>query len=136
VDRCKAIDIRTISFGTLFIRRHLTHIREAFSLTRPAPLAVVNAFGLLVCKLGGVEDSNVYPTRGQTILVRTECAQRCIFRGSHRLGEEPTYIIPRPFGGDTILGGCRQAGSWYRLKTIAPTVYEGASELTHRIATR
>lgn len=101
-----------LSLGATFIRRHLTHIREAFALTSPASAVVVNATGILASKLGGVEDQAVYPTRGQTILVRNECSQM-YFRSGERLGEEPTYIIPRRFGGGTILGGCRQAGNWY-----------------------
>lgn len=72
---------------------------------------VVNATGILASKLGGVEDKNVYPTRGQTILVRNSCS-KMYFRSSKRLGEEPTYIIPRAFGGGTILGGCRQPDNW------------------------
>jgi len=90
----------------------LDHIREAFTLISPPPAAVVNATGIMASKLGGVEDLAVYPTRGQTILVRNECS-KMYFRAAERLGEEPTYIIPRPFGGGTILGGCRQAGNWY-----------------------
>ena len=76
------------------------------------PVAVVNATGLLAYKLGGVEDKNMYPTRGQTILVRNECSQM-YFSSGLRLEENPTYIIPRGFGGGTILGGCRQHNNWY-----------------------
>jgi D-amino-acid oxidase len=100
-----------LSLGAVFIRRHLSHIDEAFSIGSARPLAVVNATGLLACKLGGVEDKDVYPTRGQTILVRNECS-KMYFRSAQRLGEEPTYVIPRAFGGGTILGGCRQANNW------------------------
>lgn len=100
-----------LSLGTRFIRRHINHIREAFALTSPYPAAVVNATGIMASRLGGVADSTVYPTRGQTILVRNECS-KMYFRSAQRLGEEPTYIIPRPFGGGTILGGCRQSGNW------------------------
>lgn len=77
----------------------------------PSPLAVVNATGILASKLGGVVDKNVYPTRGQTILVANKCS-KMYFRSGDRLGEEPTYIIPRAFGGGTILGGCRQQDNW------------------------
>lgn len=103
-----------LSLGATFIRRHLSHIGEAFALTTPTPAAVINATGILASKLGGVEDKDVYPTRGQTILVRNECS-KMYFRSAEREGLEPTYIIPRPFGGGTILGGCRQPGNWYVL---------------------
>lgn len=100
-----------LALGTTFIRRHLSHIREAFHILSPPPSAVVNATGLLACRLGGVEDKRVYPTRGQTILVRNECS-KMYFRSAQRMGEEPTYVIPRAFGGGTILGGCRQTNKW------------------------
>jgi D-amino-acid oxidase len=103
---------RLLSLGATFIRRHLSHIREAFKLISPPAAIVVNATGVLASKLGGVEDQAVYPTRGQTILVRNECS-KMYFRSGERLGLEPTYIIPRRFGGGTILGGCRQPGNWY-----------------------
>ena len=103
-----------LSLGATFVRRHLTHIREAFTFTSGPCAAVINATGILANKLGGVEDKNVYPTRGQTILVRNECS-KMYFRSAERQEEEPTYIIPRRFGGGTILGGCRQHNNWYAL---------------------
>jgi D-amino-acid oxidase len=101
-----------LSLGATFIRRHLSHIRDAFKLVSPPAAVVVNATGILASRLGGVDDPAVYPTRGQTILVRNECS-KMYFRSGERLGLEPTYIIPRRFGGGTILGGCRQPGNWY-----------------------
>ena len=100
-----------LSLGTLFVRRHLFHIREAVTLTSPPPSAIVNATGILAYRLGGVEDKMVYPTRGQTILVRNECS-KMYFRSLKPWNDEPTYVIPRPFGGGTILGGCFQHGNW------------------------
>jgi D-amino-acid oxidase len=98
-------------FGTKFVRQQMDHIRDAFALISPTPSAVINATGLSALKLGGVVDTNVYPTRGQTILVSNKCS-KMYFRSGERLGEEPTYIIPRAFGGGTILGGCRQHHNW------------------------
>jgi D-amino-acid oxidase len=101
-----------LALGTRFVRRHLNHVQDVFSIA-PHVQAIVNCSGILACKLGGVEDKNVFPTRGQTILVRNECS-KMYARG--RTGREPpgesTYIIPRSFGGGTILGGCRQADNW------------------------
>ena len=97
--------------GTKFVRRDLSHISEAFNLTNSSPSAVVNATGISALKLGGVVDKNVYPTRGQTILVANTCS-KMYFRSVDRMGHEPTYIIPRAFGGGTILGGCRQPDNW------------------------
>ena len=103
-----------LTLGATFVRRHLSHIREALKLTNTTPSALINATGLLASELGGVEDKNVFPTRGQTILVRNECskiyAQRSVIND-----EEATYVIPRPFGGGTILGGSRQPNNWFIL---------------------
>lgn len=38
---------------------------------QPAEL-IVNCTGLLASRLGGVEDKNVFPVRGQTVLVRND----------------------------------------------------------------
>jgi D-amino-acid oxidase len=109
-------------------------------LTSPPPAAVVNATGILASKLGGVEDRNVFPTRGQTILVRNECS-KMYFRSAGRTNDrEPTYIIPRAYGGGTILGGSRQPDDWYnRGQKCSFNVYRNGevdSNLAQRIAAR
>jgi D-amino-acid oxidase len=102
-----------LTHGTKFIRRHLSHITQAKTLTNPPPTAIINATGLAALTLGGVEDKNMYPTRGQLILVTNECP-RMYARSLSKFeqGKSWTYIIPRAFGGGTILGGCRQNGNW------------------------
>jgi len=76
--------------------------------SEPPADAVINATGILAGKLGGVEDPNVYPTRGQTILVRNECPKMYSLSEDSRCPQgESTYIIPRARGGGTILGGSR-----------------------------
>jgi D-amino-acid oxidase len=105
--------------GTNFIRRRLNHIREAFELGSITPAAVVNTTGLSALTLGGVEDKNMYPTRGQLILVSNECNRmyaKSLSKSEFSKGW--TYIIPRAFGGGTVLGGCRQDGNWYILLYI------------------
>jgi D-amino-acid oxidase len=103
-----------LSLGATFVRRHLSHIREAFAQTLPlVPLAVINATGLLASRLGGVEDKAVFPTRGQTILIRNDYPKQFSHVAWDKNGEETTYIIPRGCGGGTILGGCRQSHNWY-----------------------
>jgi D-amino-acid oxidase len=79
----------------------------------PSAVAVVNATGLLASKIGGVEDKSVFPTRGQTILVRNHCSTMYSHCGDVSFpGGESTYIIPRPAAGGTILGGSRQDNNW------------------------
>ena len=102
-----------LKLGATFVRRHLSHIREAFALTYPRPVAVLNATGLMELKLGGVEDKNIYPTHGQLIRVSNECSRMyACSQSKFELGKSWTYIIPRVFGGGTMLGGCRQDNNW------------------------
>jgi glycine/D-amino acid oxidase-like deaminating enzyme len=70
-----------------------------------APDIWVNASGLGARLLVG--DDNLYPTRGQTVLVKGNPNG-----ATTRLGVDYiTYIIPRP-GGTVILGGCKQDENW------------------------
>jgi D-amino-acid oxidase len=55
-------------------RAIISHISEASGLHssgKPAAI-VINCTGLSSRKLGGVEDSNLFPGRGQTVLVRND----------------------------------------------------------------
>ncbi|ORX57958.1 nucleotide-binding domain-containing protein [Hesseltinella vesiculosa] len=65
---------------------------------------VMNCTGLGALSLGGVEDRNMFPTRGQTILVQASHIKptiTCIRNGTF------TYLIPRA-DGTLILGGTSQ----------------------------
>jgi hypothetical protein len=60
--------------------------------------AVVVCTGLATRALGGVEDSTMYPSRGQTVVVRAPWVRFGIMEsgGKDDKGEEVlTYIIPR-----------------------------------------
>jgi D-amino-acid oxidase len=103
---------KAIDLGATFLRQRISHINEAFTLDRSVK-AVVNATGLLARLLPGVEDEAVYPIRGQTILVRNTCSgMYARVEDKHIPEDESTYIIPRPAGGGTILGGSRQKNNW------------------------
>ncbi|KAJ7696778.1 D-amino-acid oxidase [Mycena rosella] len=69
-----------------------------------SPSAIVACIGLGARTLGGVEDEDVYPTRGQTALLRAPWVKsgRAI---SSKSGSW-TYIIPRR-SGDMIIGGSK-----------------------------
>lgn len=71
----------------------------------------VNATGLGALKL--CNDKNLYPIRGQTILVKGEAdATRTRYHGG-KIGEGSTsYCIVRPGSGTTILGGTKEKGNW------------------------
>ncbi|KAI9773568.1 MAG: hypothetical protein M1840_006842 [Geoglossum simile] len=69
--------------------------------------AIVNATGLGAMALCG-ENTDMYPTKGQTVLVRNEGSAVRI-----RIAEGyMAYTIPRPGGGGTILGGSKDADNW------------------------
>lgn len=97
------------------VRRGIAkHISDATSLHhtgQPAEL-VVNCTGLSSLFLGGVEDKNLYPARGQIVLVRNDPGFMGSTSGTDDGSDEATYIMHRAAGGGCVLGGCLQADSW------------------------
>ncbi|CDU23589.1 related to D-amino-acid oxidase [Sporisorium scitamineum] len=73
----------------------------------PSCDVVVNATGVGAGDLADVRDPNVYPIRGQTVLVSVPSfkspsnAARCVMK----LGSPANYVIPRARSGQVILGG-------------------------------
>jgi len=99
--------------GVEFKRAILSHISEAASLHHSGKLAdiIINCTGLGAAKLPGVMDSNVYPGRGQIVLVRNEPGGMYTKSGTDDGPDEALYIMQRAAGGGTILGGCLQHGA-------------------------
>lgn len=101
-----------ISRGVTFERRNVRSLDELSSMVGPDGI-LVNASSLGSRSIIGVEDTKLYPIRGQTILVHAPGLQECLLVESGT--EEATYIIPRPGKGqpDTaILGGTFQPRNW------------------------
>jgi len=102
---------RFLARGGNLIRTSLQHISQvlegAFTPFKPDALAVCVGIGARF--LGGVEDKDVYPIRGQTVLIR---APWITFGRTINGKDERTYIIPRR-SGDVILGGTRDVDDWY-----------------------
>ncbi|ELU36024.1 DAO domain-containing protein [Rhizoctonia solani AG-1 IA] len=71
--------------------------------------AIVVCVGLGARTLGGVEDSNVYPVRGQVSIIRAPWIK---FGISERTNDSISYIIPRQ-SGDVIIGGTYGVNDWY-----------------------
>ena len=93
--------------GVQFKRQKLTHISQAYI---PHTLAVFNCTGIGAVSLSGVKDTNVYPTRGQVLVVKAPHIQENKMRWG---ADYATYIIPRPnSGGQLILGGFLQKDNW------------------------
>ena len=109
--------------GVVFKRATLKHISEAKHLSHTGRKAdiIVNATGLLACKLGGVMDSKVHPVRGQIVVVRNESGipesqgggtMMVTTSGSDDGEDQLTYVMQRAVGGGTILGGTYQKDNW------------------------
>ncbi|KAI9248044.1 hypothetical protein BDA99DRAFT_525614 [Phascolomyces articulosus] len=91
------------SRGGIVVRRELIHIRDSFDLNDGWGQvdAVVNCTGLRARYLDGVNDTNVYPTRGQTVIVYAPHVKETV---THLGSEGITYLIPRS-DGTVVLGG-------------------------------
>ncbi|KAG6878040.1 hypothetical protein C0992_008731 [Termitomyces sp. T32_za158] len=104
--------------GGVIIRASVQHIKQVLEggagafTGDPNPIspdAIVVCTGLGTRFLGGVEDKNVYPIRGQTVLVHAPWIDF-----GRTIGDPNnwTYCIPRP-SGDVILGGSKGYDDWY-----------------------
>jgi D-amino-acid oxidase len=83
------------------------HITEAAELHHSGMKAdvVVNCTGLSSSTLGGVEDKNVIPARGQIIVVRNSPGKIVMISGTDDGEDEATYIIERAAGSSPIPSG-------------------------------
>ncbi|KAJ9157712.1 putative D-amino acid oxidase [Pleurostoma richardsiae] len=99
----QGIEMRRTSYGD---------IRQVFQ-DIPAD-AYFNCTGLGSYHLRGVEDKNLYPTRGQVMLVETPKTplKTMYFRSPRRVDSDTTYVFPRHPSGGVILGGCRVDNDW------------------------
>lgn len=95
-----------------FIHHKLISIHEAFdgiqSLNLPSSNLVINTSGLGSLNLEGVQDHQLYPIRGQMVLINPHQP----LRFSTRDQSKETYIISRPslsYPEEVVLGGCYQA---------------------------
>ena len=87
-----------LAAGVIFKRAIFSHINEAthvHSSQKPADV-VVNCTGLAAGKLGGVEDKEMVPARGQTVLVRNDPGK--MLSTSEFASGEMCYIMQRAAG--------------------------------------
>ena len=100
--------------GVVFKRAVFKHVCDAADAHHSGKKAdvVINCTGLSAAKLGGVEDKNVIPARGQIVLVRNDPGSMISISGCDEGPDESGYIMMRAAGGGTILGGCYQKGNW------------------------
>lgn len=82
------------------------------SVKEDSIIAVVNATGLSARHIvEASEATKLYPIRGQTVLVKGEASRARTIVG-YPGADDIAYVIPRPGSGTTIIGGCKQVGSW------------------------
>ncbi|KAH9000765.1 hypothetical protein EDB86DRAFT_3063668 [Lactarius hatsudake] len=111
---------RFLSRGGRIVRASIQHVAEVLeggveaftggkSKARPVDALIV-CVGLGARTLGGVDDKDVYPIRGQTVLLRAPWIE-----GGRSLVVESvakTYIVPRR-DGTVIVGGTKVANDWF-----------------------
>lgn len=108
VGRCRAN-------GVVFRRGQIGHVTEAAAAGHQAGRradVVVNTTGLMASRLGGVMDAQLYPARGQIVVVRNEAPHMLTKSGTDDPDGEVCYVMTRAGGGGTILGGTYHPGQW------------------------
>ncbi|KAI1909992.1 hypothetical protein LOZ12_000462 [Ophidiomyces ophidiicola] len=83
-------------------RTRLSSLQEAFDLQGHDVSLVINCSGM------GFNDPHSFIIRGQTCLVSNTC-NKTITRQDN---EGWSFLIPRPLGGGTIVGGTKQPNDW------------------------
>ncbi|KAG7089197.1 hypothetical protein E1B28_010899 [Marasmius oreades] len=82
---------------------------------KPTPVdAIVVCNGIGAQTLGGIEDKDMYPIRGQTVLVRAPWIKfgRTISNISKSMLDKASYIVPRR-SGNVVVGGTFGVDDWY-----------------------
>ncbi|CAE6332382.1 hypothetical protein RSOLAG1IB_10247 [Rhizoctonia solani AG-1 IB] len=97
--------------GGRIIRNRVGHVSQVAqgAFTDFKPDAVVVCVGLGARTLGGVEDPDVYPVRGQVSIIRAPWIK---FGVSEKTKDGISYVIPRQ-SGDVIIGGTYDENDWY-----------------------
>lgn len=99
--------------GVVFKRGVVGHVADAAGYAAGSgPVVVVNATGLGALKLGGVEDKNMVPARGQVVVVRNEAPYMVATSGTEDGASDVCYAMMRAAGGGTVLGGTYDKGNW------------------------
>ncbi|KAG9188078.1 hypothetical protein G6011_02001 [Alternaria panax] len=114
------LQAQALSKGITLVRRHYPSVADVLA-DHPSTTLLINCTGLGSLKLSDINDTNLYPTRGQTLLVAEpkkpisrmyEMELVKYFRSPKRIDPTTTYVFSRPLGGGVILGGSRQDNDW------------------------
>ncbi|KAF7348519.1 D-amino-acid oxidase [Mycena venus] len=93
-------------------RPPLTSFPPTSTITPPSfnPAAVINCTGIGALSIGDVLDTNVYPIRGEVLLIRAPWIHHSMvyyYEDGHI-----SYVLPRQ-SGDVVLGGTFQVDDWH-----------------------
>ena len=86
------------SKGGIAIRAPVSSLADLVQLVPERPTAIVTCPGLGAATIEGIADPNVYPIRGQTVLVRAPWIRFGRTHSEMGVDGEWTYIIPRRSG--------------------------------------
>ena len=112
---------RFLGHGGTMVRGTVQHINQLIeggtstfrygaNAIRQPPDAILVCAGLGAKDLGGVEDKQMIPVRGQTVLIRAPWV-----RSGKAISDDKgtwTYVMPRR-SGNVILGGTKHPNTWY-----------------------
>jgi len=99
------------SKGGIAIRAPVSSLAGLVQLVPEKPTAIVACPGLGAATIEGIADPDVYPIRGQTVLVRAPWIRFGRTHSEKVVDGEWTYIIPRR-GGDVIIGGTKTSNDF------------------------
>ena len=98
--------------GTIY-RATLSSLASALDIIPGSPpIAIVNCTGLGSLGLNDVQDTDMFPIRGQVIVLKAPWIKEGHTKQVGKLiGGERTYTIPRR-SGEVVIGGTREVDDW------------------------
>lgn len=97
------------SLGGIIHRARISSLQDAMRFVAPqTPRAIINCTGLGSRELVDVLDDEMYPIRGQVVVLDAPWVQE----GFTRQGGARTYVIPRK-SGYVVIGGTRDIDDWF-----------------------
>ena len=103
-----------LASGVIVRRGIVSHVTEAADLHHSGERAdiVINCTGLSSHRLGGVADDTLFPSRGQTVIVRNDPGVIAMVSSTDDGPNEASYVMTRAAGGGCVLGGSTFRNSW------------------------
>ncbi|KAI0724847.1 D-amino-acid oxidase [Fomitopsis betulina] len=113
---------RFLANGGTVVRGDVKHINQIIEggvdLFTNGTAATASVDAVVVCAgvgartLGGVEDKNVYPSRGQVVILNAPWITEAVRLGDVTGAGAQTYVVPRR-NGTVAIGSTKEANDWY-----------------------